>query len=80
MASNLRAFRAARGISQEDLAASAGIHRNYLGGVERCERNIAIDNLEKLAAAMGMDIAKLLTERAVGSYGDEGSQPRSDDR
>lgn len=73
LALNLRAFRAARGMSQEDLAARAGIHRNYLGGVERRERNIALDNLEKLAAAMGMDVSELLAERIIGSCEDEGA-------
>lgn len=60
-AANLRAARAARKISQEELADLAGLHRTYVGSVERCERNISIDNMEKLAGALGMDIVELLT-------------------
>jgi transcriptional regulator with XRE-family HTH domain len=38
----------------------AGVHRTYVGSVERAERNISIDNIEQLAAALGLDISKLL--------------------
>lgn len=59
-AENLRKTRVALGLSQEDLAEKAGLHRNYVGGVERAERNVAVDNMEKLAAAVGKTIAQLL--------------------
>ena len=61
LAGNLRKFRAERSLSQEALADLAGIHRNYLGGIERCERNVGIDNLEKLAKALGVALTKLVT-------------------
>jgi len=51
--------RLARGISQEALAELAGLHRTYLGSVERGERNIAVDNMESLANAMGLDMSEL---------------------
>lgn len=59
-AENLRKSRLALGLSQEELAEKAGLHRNYVGGVERGERNVAIDNMERLADAVGKSIPQLL--------------------
>lgn len=56
----LKTERLARGISQEALAELAGLHRTYVGSVERGERNIAVDNMEALANAMGLDVKDLL--------------------
>ena len=52
-ASNLRALRRAKEISQESLADAAQLSRVYVGSVERAERNVSIDNIEKLAVALG---------------------------
>ncbi|HZE57306.1 MAG TPA: helix-turn-helix transcriptional regulator [Chthoniobacterales bacterium] len=57
---NLRRQRKAMGISQEDLADKAGLHRTYIGSVERGERNVSIDNIERLANAVGSTVQKLL--------------------
>jgi transcriptional regulator with XRE-family HTH domain len=48
------------GISQEDLADKAGLHRTYIGSVERGERNVSIDNMQRLAAAVDSTVQKLL--------------------
>jgi len=60
-AQRLRFERTARGLSQEELADLAGVHRTYVGSVERSERNISIDSMERLALAVGVDIAELLS-------------------
>jgi len=60
LAANLRRLRARRGWSQEALADRAGIHRTYLGSVERAERNIAVDNICRLAWALRADVRELL--------------------
>lgn len=58
----MRALRKERRLSQETLADLAGIHRNYLGGIERGERNVGIDNLEKIAVALNVTASRLLDE------------------
>lgn len=62
LARNLRRLRAERGISQEELADLAGLHRTYVGSIERSERNISIDNIAKLAVAFGVAPSKLLQD------------------
>lgn len=61
-AENLRKARLAKGLSQEDLAEVANLHRTYVGSVERAERNVSIDNMERLAAAVNLPLPKLLKE------------------
>jgi transcriptional regulator with XRE-family HTH domain len=57
---NLRSARLAHRFSQEELAARAGLHRNYIGSVERNEKNISIDSMERLAIVLGVDVVDLL--------------------
>jgi transcriptional regulator with XRE-family HTH domain len=59
-AGRLRERRIAHGWSQEELADRAGLHRTYVGSVERGERNVSIDNMERLSAALGLDVVDLL--------------------
>jgi len=61
-ASNLRKARLAKGLSQEDLGELTGLHRTYVGSVERGERNVSIDNMERFAEALGRTLASLLKE------------------
>lgn len=58
----LRAKRKERGLSQEELAARASLDRSYVGGVERGERNISLINLNRLARALDLTLAELLTD------------------
>jgi transcriptional regulator with XRE-family HTH domain len=60
LARNIRAMRKERGISQEELADLAGLHRTYVGSIERGERNVSIDNIERLAGALEQDVMDLL--------------------
>lgn len=48
----IRQLRLANGWTQEDLATKAGLHSTYIGGVERGERNVGLDNILKLARAL----------------------------
>jgi len=61
-AQNLRKARLAKKLSQEELAELASLHRTYVGSVERAERNVSIDNMERLAAAVGVPLPSLLRE------------------
>lgn len=59
-ARNLKEMRVKQRLSQEKLADIAGLHRTYVGSVERGERNISIDNMERLASALNITIQDLL--------------------
>jgi transcriptional regulator with XRE-family HTH domain len=59
-AENLKRIRKEKGLSQDKLAVEAGLHRTYVGSVERGERNISIDNMERFAIVFGVRIEELL--------------------
>lgn len=50
------------GLSQEALAAKAGVHRTYIGMIERAEKNITLENISKVAKALGLSISELTKE------------------
>ena len=56
----VRDLRASRGMSQEDLAFVTGMHRSYVGGVERGERNPSLIALSRVASALGVRTWELL--------------------
>jgi len=58
--SKVREKRFALGLSQEDLAEKAGVHRTYVGMVERAEKNITLQNIERIAKALGVSPDQLL--------------------
>jgi len=58
----VRKRREAVGVSQERLAELAGVHRTYVGDVERGERNIALINMQRIARALGLKLSKLIRD------------------
>lgn len=53
----VREERVRQGLSQEELAARAGVHRTYIGMIERAEKNITLESIEKIATALNLHIA-----------------------
>ena len=62
LASNLRNLRRKLDLSQEELAEQCGLHRTYVGSVERGERNVTLSSLETLASALGVSVPQLLSQ------------------
>jgi len=56
----VREERTKQGLSQEALASRAGVHRTYVGMIERAEKNITLENIEKIAKALGISLEKLM--------------------
>ena len=67
LAANLRRHRRKHQLSQEGLAERCGLHRTYIGSVERGERNVTLSSLEVMASALGLSVPELLT---TGNDGD----------
>jgi len=59
----VRKLRQAKGLSQEAFADVCGLHRTYIGAIERGERNVSLENIEKIAKALGISIASLFGPR-----------------
>lgn len=57
---NLRAYRQKRGLSQEAFAEVLGVHRTYMGGLERGERNLTLRSLERIADRLGVEVRELM--------------------
>ena len=69
LARNLRALRLARGWSQEKMAERCGLHRTYVGAIERGERNVTLETLNALALALGVPAAELIIDSQRGRRG-----------
>ena len=57
----VRARRTALRLSQEELAERAGVHRTYIGMIERAEKNITLENIERIAKALKTSLPELFT-------------------
>jgi transcriptional regulator with XRE-family HTH domain len=65
LARNIRRLRQAIGISQEELAARAHLHRTYISSVERQERNVSLENIFRIAEALGVPPPALLEDEGA---------------
>lgn len=58
----VRALRIKKGLSQEQLADKAGFHRTYIGMIERAEKNITLENIDKISKALDCKISELIED------------------
>jgi DNA-binding XRE family transcriptional regulator len=72
----VRRLRRAKGLSQEAFAERCELHRTYVGAIERGERNVAIDNLVRIAAALGLRLSELLDIPAAPGEAGAPDRPR----
>jgi len=59
LGARVRKLRQLKGLSQEAFADKCGLHRTYIGAIERGERNVSLENIERIAKALGIRIALL---------------------
>lgn len=74
LASNLKRLRVSAGLSQEELADRAGLHRTYVSSVERAQRNVSLENIFRLATAVGTapeDLLKPIPNGAADELQDQ---------
>jgi transcriptional regulator with XRE-family HTH domain len=71
LAENLKTFRKDKGFSQEELAGRCGLHRTYIGSVERQERNVTLSTLEVLSSTLGVTVPELLTKHESPSNNEQ---------
>jgi transcriptional regulator with XRE-family HTH domain len=69
---NLRRYREERGLSQEAFAEVLGVHRTYMGGVERGERNLTLRSVERRAAVLDVDRSAHVADRGHVAVDEEG--------
>lgn len=71
LAENMKIFRREKGFSQEELAELCGLHRTYIGSVERHERNVTLSTLEVLASTLDVTVPELLTKHESPSNNEQ---------
>ncbi len=59
---NIKKYRIKKNISQEKLAELSGLHRTYISDIERCKRSISLNNIQKIANSLEIEIYKLFLE------------------
>jgi transcriptional regulator with XRE-family HTH domain len=57
---NLRTYRQSKGLSQEQFADFVGVHRTYMGGIERGERNLTLVSVERICEQLGLNSLEML--------------------
>lgn len=60
---NLKRYRTDMGISQEEFAAKCGMHRTYISAIECYRRSISLENIQRIADALGIETYKLFIEK-----------------
>ncbi len=60
--SNLRKYRLKNGLSQEKLAEKCGLHRTYISDIERFQRSISLENIQRIADALNIEVYKMFIE------------------
>lgn len=65
----VREFRTAAGLSQDALAERSDMHRTYIGGIERGERNVSFTNLRRLADALGVRVSEVVMRAEAIEHG-----------
>ncbi len=66
--SNVKKHRLSLGLSQEQFAEKCGLHRTYISSVERFQRNVSLENIQKIADALGVDAYKLFMEESTNEF------------
>ena len=61
----VKAYRVANGWSQEQLSFESGLHRTYVGAVERGEKNLTVKNLVRISLALGVSASALLSSAGL---------------
>lgn len=70
---NLRKYRLELGLSQEKFSEKCGLHRTYISDIERFQRSIALENIQKIADALGIEAYRLFIEGGSADHAESKS-------